>query len=79
MMGRALFFTALAGLGSSTIYLLLVVIAAFRWRFAPPEPAPSGYGRGGVATRSRLEAAAGDGTTSGTESGEFFPAGLSPF
>ena len=44
MMGRALFFTALAGLGASTIYLLLVLIAALRWRFRLLEPAPSGTG-----------------------------------
>ena len=44
MMGRALFFTSLAGLGSSTIYLLLVLIAALRWRFRLLEPAPSGTG-----------------------------------
>jgi ceramide glucosyltransferase len=44
MVGRALLFTALAGLLSSAIYLLLALIAAFRWRFALPEAAPSGEG-----------------------------------
>ena len=44
MVGRALLFTALAGLLSSAIYLLLALIAAFRLRFALPEPAPSGEG-----------------------------------
>jgi ceramide glucosyltransferase len=44
MVGRALLFTALAGLLSSAIYLLLALIAAFRLRFALPEPAPSGKG-----------------------------------
>lgn len=44
MLGRALLFIALAGLLSSGIYLLLALIAAFRLRFALPEPAPSGEG-----------------------------------
>jgi ceramide glucosyltransferase len=44
MVGRVLLFTALAGLLSSAIYLLLALIAAFRLRFALPAPAPSGKG-----------------------------------
>ena len=40
MIGRALLFTALAGLLSCAIYLLLVLIAAFRFRFVLPKPAP---------------------------------------
>ncbi len=42
MVGRALFFIALAGLLSSTTYLVLALIAALRFRFAPPEASPSG-------------------------------------
>jgi ceramide glucosyltransferase len=41
MVGRALLFLALAGLLSSSIYLLLVLIAALRFRFAHPELAPA--------------------------------------
>ena len=42
MVGRALFFIALAGLLSSTAYLFLALIAALRFRFAPPEASLSG-------------------------------------
>src|SRR5437899_8170538 len=42
MVGRALFFIALAGLLSSTAYLVLALIAALRFRFARPEASPSG-------------------------------------
>jgi ceramide glucosyltransferase len=42
MGGRVLLFGALVGLLSSTIYLLLALIAGFRFRFTHPKPAPSG-------------------------------------
>src|SRR5947209_8592912 len=41
MVGRILLFLALAGLLSSSIYLLLALIATLRFRFAPPELAPA--------------------------------------
>jgi ceramide glucosyltransferase len=44
MVGRVSLFTALAGLVSSAVYLLLVLIAAFRWRFARPEPVAQAAG-----------------------------------
>jgi len=42
MVGRALLLIAIAGLASSTVYLFLALIAALRFRFAPPEASPSG-------------------------------------
>jgi ceramide glucosyltransferase len=45
MGGPVLFFTALVGLLSSAIYLLLALVAAFRFRFALPQPAHEGVAK----------------------------------
>jgi ceramide glucosyltransferase len=45
MAGGALLFTALAGLLSSGIYLLLALIAGFRFRFTRPKPDPEGVAK----------------------------------
>jgi ceramide glucosyltransferase len=37
MVGQVLLFVALAGLSSSAVYLVLTMVAALRFRFAPPE------------------------------------------